>query len=122
MRKVLIANRGEAAVRIARACRDAGLATVAVYAPADREAVHVRAADEAVPLNGTTPAETYAAGQADSDRVLPGRGGAAGALGAAGVPGGRDGDQPAAAPGPGLRRGVRAVRSRPAVLRARRLA
>ena len=59
MRKVLIANRGEIAVRIARACRDAGLASVAVYASADREAVHVRAADEALPLNGATPAETY---------------------------------------------------------------
>ena len=59
MRKVLIANRGEIAVRIARACQDAGLASAAVYASADRDAVHVRAADEAVPLNGTTPAETY---------------------------------------------------------------
>ena len=82
MRKVLIANRGEIAVRIARACRDAGLASVAVYADPDREAVHVRAADQAVPLTGTTPAETYlnsnkvlrAAAQVGADALHPGYG------------------------------------------------
>jgi acetyl-CoA/propionyl-CoA carboxylase biotin carboxyl carrier protein len=82
MRKVLIANRGEIAVRIARGCRDAGLASVAVYAHVDRHAVHVRAADEAVPLNGATPAETYldmgqvlgAAAGSGADALHPGYG------------------------------------------------
>jgi acetyl/propionyl-CoA carboxylase alpha subunit len=83
VRKVLIANRGEIAVRIARACRDAGLASVAVYAaPLDREAVHVQAADEAVPLDGATPAETYldmasvlrAAASTGADALHPGHG------------------------------------------------
>ena len=57
--KILIANRGEIAVRIIRACREMGIATVAVYSDADRSSVHVSLADEAVHIGGSKPAESY---------------------------------------------------------------
>ncbi|GAA1615213.1 acetyl/propionyl/methylcrotonyl-CoA carboxylase subunit alpha [Leucobacter chromiireducens] len=59
IRKVLIANRGEIAVRIIRAAADSGIASVAVFADQDRDALHAQLADEAYALNGTTSAETY---------------------------------------------------------------
>ena len=63
IKKLLIANRGEIAVRIIRAAKDSHIPTVAVYADQDRDAVHVRLADEAYSLNGQTAAETYLVGE-----------------------------------------------------------
>jgi acetyl-CoA/propionyl-CoA carboxylase biotin carboxyl carrier protein len=82
MRKVLIANRGEIAVRIARACDDAQLESVAVYADIDADAMHVGAASEAFSLDGNSPADTYlnipklleVAARSGADAVHPGYG------------------------------------------------
>jgi 3-methylcrotonyl-CoA carboxylase alpha subunit len=82
IRRLLIANRGEIAVRIVRACRDLGIETVAVYSDADRRAPHVLAADAAAHLGGPAPADSYlnverllaAARTHEADAVHPGYG------------------------------------------------
>ena len=82
LRKVLIANRGEIALRIIRACRELGIATVAVYSEADADALHVQEADEAVYIGPAPSAESYlviknilkAIKQTGADAVHPGYG------------------------------------------------
>src|SRR4029453_18084338 len=82
LRRVLIANRGEIAIRIARACRESAIESVAVYSEADRDAARVRAADLAVPIGAAAPSQSYlsiptivaAARSVGCDAVHPGYG------------------------------------------------
>src|ERR1041384_3073740 len=80
--KILIANRGEIAIRIMRACKELGIQTVAVYSDADKNALHVQQADEAIHIGPAAPKESYlnvdkiiaAAKQTNADAIHPGYG------------------------------------------------
>src|SRR5512138_2757463 len=80
--KILIANRGEIAIRVMRACKELGIQTVAVYSDADQNALHVQHAEEAIPIGPATPKESYlnvdkiiaAAKQTNADAIHPGYG------------------------------------------------
>ena len=82
LKKILIANRGEIAVRIIRTCKERGIETVAIYSTADRTSLHTQLADEAVCIGGPRPAESYlnmgaiieAASQTGCDAIHPGFG------------------------------------------------
>ena len=81
-KQILIANRGEIAIRIMRACRELGIQTVAVYSDADKHALHVQQAEEAIHIGPAAPKESYldmdkiirAAKQAHADAIHPGYG------------------------------------------------
>src|SRR5262245_33106634 len=81
-KKILIANRGEIAIRILRACRELGIRTVAVYSDADKDSLHAQFADEAVHIGAAAPKESYlnvdvliqAALASQADAIHPGYG------------------------------------------------